>query len=99
MTTAERIRAMLVKDYKLSPDQLTDDALLVDLGIDSIGMAELIFTMEDEFGLTTVSYTHLDVYKRQGYTRHPATGPAGPASGSTRHPAAGTAAPAGTRGG
>ena len=52
MTTAERIRAMLVKDYKLSPDQLTDDALLVDLGIDSIGMAELIFTMEDEFGLT-----------------------------------------------
>ena len=52
MTTAERIRAMLVKDYKLSPDQLPDDALLVDLGIDSIGMAELIFTLEDEFGLT-----------------------------------------------
>ena len=51
MTTADRIRAMLVKDYKLNPDQLTDDALLVDLGIDSIGMAELIFNMEDEFGL------------------------------------------------
>ncbi len=51
MTTADRIRTLLVKDYKLNPDRLTDGALLVDLGIDSIGMAELIFAMEDEFGL------------------------------------------------
>lgn len=51
MTTADNIRALLVKDYKLEPHQITDEALLVDLGIDSIGMAELIFSMEDEFGI------------------------------------------------
>ncbi len=51
MTTEARIRALLVKDYKLDPDRLTPDALIEDLGIDSIGMAELIFNIEDEFKL------------------------------------------------
>jgi len=52
MTTIDRIRAMLVKDYKLDPNQLTADARLEDLGIDSLGMAELVFNIEDAFGLT-----------------------------------------------
>jgi len=51
MTTEARIRALLVKDYKLDPERLTPDALIEDLGIDSIGMAELIFNIEDEFKL------------------------------------------------
>jgi|GEM_PF-177843 len=50
-TTAERIRAILVKDYKLDPAHLTPDARLADLGVDSLGMAELMFNIEDEFGL------------------------------------------------
>jgi len=49
--TENRIRALLVKDFKLDPDMLTLDAPLEDLGVDSIGMAELIFNVEDEFGL------------------------------------------------
>ncbi|MBA3696349.1 MAG: acyl carrier protein [Methylotenera sp.] len=52
MTTINRLRAMLVKDYKLDADKLTEDARLEDLGIDSLGMAELLFNLEDEFGLT-----------------------------------------------
>jgi len=49
--TETRIRALLVKDFKLDPGTLTLDARLEDLGVDSIGMAELIFNVEDEFGL------------------------------------------------
>ncbi len=54
-TTAERIRAILVKDYKLDPEHLTLDARLADLGVDSLGMAELMFNIEDEFGLELTS--------------------------------------------
>jgi len=49
--TAKRIRSLLVKDFKLDTGQLTLDARLDELGVDSIGMAELIFSIEDEFGL------------------------------------------------
>ena len=51
MTTTARIIAMLVKDFKADPDKLTPDARLEDIGIDSIGIAELLFNIEDEFGL------------------------------------------------
>jgi len=49
--TESRIRTLLVKDFKLEPGTLTPDARLDDMGVDSIGMAELIFNIEDEFGL------------------------------------------------
>jgi len=51
MTIADRLRAILVKDYKLEAGRLTPDARLEDLGLDSIDMAELIFNIEDEFHL------------------------------------------------
>jgi len=51
MTTASRIIAMLVKDFKVDPDKLTPEARLEDVGIDSIGVAELLFNIEDELGL------------------------------------------------
>jgi acyl carrier protein len=50
--TEKRIRALLVKDFKLDPGTLTHEARLDELGVDSLGMAELIFNIEDEFGLT-----------------------------------------------
>ncbi len=49
--TETRIRALLVKDFKLDPAKLTLDARLEELGVDSLGIAELIFNVEDEFGL------------------------------------------------
>lgn len=48
-TTFERLRAILVKDYTLAPEKLTLDAPLEALGIDSLGVAELLFNVEDEF--------------------------------------------------
>ncbi len=48
-TTFAGLRAILVKDYQLDPNALTLDAPLEALGIDSLGVAELLFTVEDEF--------------------------------------------------
>lgn len=47
----QRIRALLIRDFKLDPGALTREARLDELGVDSIGMAELIFNVEDEFSL------------------------------------------------
>ena len=47
--TLERLRVLLVKDYELDPATLTQDATLETLGIDSLGVAELMFNVEDEF--------------------------------------------------
>ncbi|MEO7337813.1 MAG: acyl carrier protein [Caldimonas sp.] len=52
MTTFERLRSILVRDYKLAPEALTLDAPLEGLGIDSLGVAELLFNVEDEFAIT-----------------------------------------------
>jgi acyl carrier protein len=49
MTTFERLRAILVKDYQIAPDAVTLEAPLEGLGIDSLGVAELLFNVEDEF--------------------------------------------------
>lgn len=51
-TTFDRLRAILIKDYKLTPDLLVPAAPLEELGIDSLGTAELLFNIEDEFGVT-----------------------------------------------
>lgn len=51
-TTIDRLRVLLVKDYKLDPVTLLPDAPLEALGIDSLGVAELMFNIEDEFKVT-----------------------------------------------
>ena len=51
-TTVDRLRVLLVKDYKLDPATLQPDAPLDALGIDSLGVAELMFNIEDEFKVT-----------------------------------------------
>lgn len=48
-TSLERLRAILVTDYKLAPESLTLDAPLQGLGIESLEVAELLFNVEDEF--------------------------------------------------
>lgn len=49
--TFDRLCAILAKDYKLQADQLTPGTPLESLGIDSLGMADLLFNVEDEFGI------------------------------------------------
>lgn len=51
-TTFERLQAILAKDYKLETDHVTPDSSLESLGIDSLGVAELLFNIEDEFHVT-----------------------------------------------
>ena len=48
-TTFDRLRTILVKDYQIAPEAITPDAPLESLGIDSLGVAELLFNVEDEF--------------------------------------------------
>jgi len=50
-TTFDRLCAILARDYPLQPAQLTPDAPLESLGIDSLGVAELLFNVEDAFGI------------------------------------------------
>jgi acyl carrier protein len=49
MTTLDRLSRILVQRYKLDPTQLTPDQPLGSLGIDSLGMVELLFFIEEEF--------------------------------------------------
>jgi acyl carrier protein len=51
MSTLERIATILVENYKVPPDTLTADTLLEDIGVDSIGFAELLFDIEDGFNI------------------------------------------------
>jgi acyl carrier protein len=49
MTTLEQLSNILVEHYKIDPARLTLHEPLEQLGIDSLGMAELLFFIEDEF--------------------------------------------------
>jgi acyl carrier protein len=51
MTTLERLTRILVQRYKLDPARLTPEQPLGSLGIDSLGMVEILFFIEEEFGV------------------------------------------------
>ena len=51
-TTYERLRDILVKDYSVDPDAIGPETQLENLGVDSLGLADLLFTIEDEFKVT-----------------------------------------------
>lgn len=52
MTTLEWLQTTLEKEYGLSPDRLNPDAGLEELGVDSLGVMELFFSVEDAFKIT-----------------------------------------------
>jgi acyl carrier protein len=49
MTTLERLQTLLLDHYPLQREDLTPQARLEDLQIDSLGVMELFFNIEDEF--------------------------------------------------
>lgn len=51
-STHDRLRTMLVDAYRVDPDAVSPDATLESLGIDSIGAAELLFNVEEEWGVS-----------------------------------------------
>ena len=51
MSSTELIRTFLTDRLGVQPDQVTPDALLVELGVDSLMLAELMFEAEDRLGI------------------------------------------------
>jgi acyl carrier protein len=49
MTTIERLRALLARDFDMKPEALAPEATLESLDIDSLKMIEIVFCVEDEF--------------------------------------------------
>lgn len=103
-TTFERLTAMLAKDRTLALDHPTLDAPLEGLGIDSLGMVEMLWNVEDEFKIklplkTVELHTLGDVVRYidalvalQGNRSTPA-GPAAIAATPTVRPAPSAARP------
>jgi acyl carrier protein len=60
MTTLARLQTILIKNYPLKREALTPEALLEELEIDSLGVTELFFSIEDEFKLS-VPYDSVDL--------------------------------------
>jgi acyl carrier protein len=52
MTTLQKLKDILVSDYRVAPELVTPEATLVTLGLDSLSVIELMFKIEDVFGLT-----------------------------------------------
>jgi acyl carrier protein len=51
-TTFDRLCEILRRDYPAAADRLRPEATLESLGIDSLGVAELLFNVEDVFAIT-----------------------------------------------
>ena len=48
----DRLARLLERDFSLAPGQLHPDATLEGLDIDSLRLIEIVFAIEDEFGIT-----------------------------------------------
>jgi len=55
MTTLERLKAMLARDFSLDPGVLTPEATLEGLEIDSLRLIEIFFSIEEAFGITVTA--------------------------------------------
>jgi acyl carrier protein len=49
MGTLDRLQHILAADYEIPSARLEPSAALEDLGVDSLGVMELLFKVEDEF--------------------------------------------------
>jgi acyl carrier protein len=51
MSTLERLQNLLIREYGLRLEAVTPEASLDALGVDSLGMMELLFELEKEFDI------------------------------------------------
>ncbi len=70
MNTIDTLEDILVRDYQVARECLTPDALLGDLGIDSLGLLELMFKIEDRFHLKIPGDTPNDLHTLQDVVRY-----------------------------
>ncbi len=52
MTTRERVIAIIAEQALLDPSDVREDMTLADLGIDSLGVVESIFAIEEAFDIS-----------------------------------------------
>ena len=50
-TLHDRVHAILAEQAMIPPEDVRDDQTLADLGIDSMGVVEAIFAIEESFGI------------------------------------------------
>jgi acyl carrier protein len=51
MSSLATIQQLLISEFGLTADQVTEDALLEKLGVDSLATIEFMFLLEDKFKL------------------------------------------------
>jgi acyl carrier protein len=51
-TTIEFLRQIIARDFEVDPQLLQGDARLEDFAIDSLGLIEIMFAVEEQFGIT-----------------------------------------------
>ena len=51
-TTLESLRKIIARDFEVDPQLLHGAAQLQDFAIDSLGVIEIMFAVEEEFGIT-----------------------------------------------
>jgi acyl carrier protein len=51
-STFDRLNATLVSNYQIDPESVTLDANFASLDMDSLDVAEMLFTIEDKFKVT-----------------------------------------------
>ena len=61
MTTLQVLQHILVEDYRLTRERVAPDAVLIDLGLDSLSVLELMFKIEDHFHLKIGDDTPTDL--------------------------------------
>ena len=52
MSISDRVIAIIAEQALLDPSDVTPESSLADLGIDSLGLVESIFAIEEEFDIT-----------------------------------------------
>jgi acyl carrier protein len=52
MNTLEILQDLLIRNYSLTRSQLDPEVQLTSLGVDSLGLIELMFHVEDQFGIS-----------------------------------------------
>ena len=52
MSITDRVIAIIAEQAVLEPSDVTPDSTLEDLGIDSLGLVESIFAIEEEFDIS-----------------------------------------------
>ena len=61
MSTLQSLQDILVRDYRLTHEQVGPEAVLTTLGLDSLSVLELMFKIEDRFFLKITGDTPTDL--------------------------------------